>query len=67
MLLMLQTHPRVFVGSRSSELGIIDPHQFTLAFEQNDLGIEWSLRLMNDEIAVQDIIQFHQLQKWFMV
>ena len=43
MLLMLQSHPRVFIGSRSSDLGIIEPNQFTLAFEQNDLGIEWSL------------------------
>ena len=38
MLHLLQKHPRVFIGSRSSDIGVIKPSQFTLALEQNQLG-----------------------------
>lgn len=63
MLQLLQKHPRVFIGSRSSDIGVIEPSQFTLVLEQNQLGIEWSIQLDKQEIAARDIVQFNQLSK----
>ena len=63
MLHILQKHPRVFIGSRSSDIGVIEPTQFTLALEHHQLGIEWSLQLQEQEVFARDIIQFDQLSK----
>ena len=62
MLHLLQKHPRVFIGSRSSDIGVIKPSQFTLALEQNQLGIEWGIHLAEQEI-LRDIIQSIHLPK----
>ena len=63
MLLLLHKHPRVFIGSRATDIGVIKPSLFTLAFEQNQLGIEWSILLQEQEIPARDIIQFNELSK----
>jgi len=58
MLHILQKHPRVFVGSRSADIGILQESQFSLSFTQNSTGIEWSIMMEEEEILASEILNF---------
>ena len=68
MLHLLQKHPRVFVGSRSADIGILKESHFNLSFTQNSTGIEWSIMMEEEEISALDILNFLSAKKsalWF--
>ena len=55
IILLLENHPRVFIGGNSSVLAKIEQQYLSICFSKTNLGIEWQLMQNQHEIFPQDL------------
>lgn len=68
ILELLEDHPRVFIGSRSTETGAIIHRTLSLQLNNTPLGIDWTFCIDNTPIPTMDLYQqisTHQLNLWY--
>lgn len=66
IMLLLQDHPRFFVGTKSNNIGNIESIEPSLHLQQMPVGVEWKIMIKDVEIFPKDFETRHYtLMSWF--